>query len=162
MFKHSEPEKWLDFQWSNCREEKQLYLKKNPPLIEPPYGRGFLAACSLESLSHFLTIVKAEQNSPSVPPWHNNVHILRIFEVVVRRWVTIKAAMLQSVSPEAGVGLKGGLENKHARVEAVGPARIWSRWELVTLEKLIYVIQNLRGNRSINEFIWMIKPQIWF
>lgn len=66
-------------------------------------------------------------------------------------WVTVEAAVLQSVGTETGVGLKGGLENEHARVEAVGPARIWSCRELVTLEKLVHVIQNLRGNRSIRE-----------
>lgn len=59
--------------------------------------------------------------------------------------------MLQSVGAETSVGLKGGPENKHARVEAVGPARIWSCRELVTLEKLVHVFQNLRWNRSMKE-----------
>lgn len=61
-----------------------------------------------------------------------------IFEVWI--WVTVEAAMLQSVGAETGVGLKGGPENKHAGVEAVGPARIWSCRELVTLKKLVHVL----------------------
>lgn len=45
----------------------------------------------------------------------------------MRRCLTIKAAVLQGVIQEAGVGVKGRSEDKHAGVEAVGPARIRSR-----------------------------------
>lgn len=67
----------------------------------------------------------------------------------MQRCLTIKAAMLQGVIQEAGVGVKGRSEDKHARVEAVRPARIRSRWQLVSLKQLIHVTQNLGGNRSI-------------
>lgn len=60
--------------------------------------------------------------------------------------VTIKAAALQGVIYEPGVGVEGRSEDKHTRVEAVGPAGIRSGGQLVPLEQLVHVTQNLREN----------------
>ena len=63
-----------------------------------------------------------------------------------RSSLTIKAAVPQGVIQEAGVGVKGRSEDKHAGVEAVGPAGIRSCRQLVSLKQLVHVAQDLRGH----------------
>lgn len=64
---------------------------------------------------------------------------------------TIKAAMLQCVFQEPGVGVETGSENKHTRVETVGPTGIRSCRQLVSVEELVHVTQNLRGEEAADE-----------
>lgn len=68
--------------------------------------------------------------------------------------VTIKAAVLQGVIQESGVGVEGRSEDKHARVEAVRPTRIRSGWQLFSLEQLVHITQNLRDGERLNRFVW--------
>lgn len=65
-------------------------------------------------------------------------------------WIpTIKAAFLLTVCQELPVGVLGGTVDKHARVEAVWPARVRSSWQLLPLKQFIYICQNLGIRRTI-------------
>lgn len=64
--------------------------------------------------------------------------------------LTVKASMVQGMIQEAFVGLPGRPEDKHARVEAVGPSRVRSSGQLVPLEQLVYVRQDLRRTGTLS------------
>lgn len=58
--------------------------------------------------------------------------------------VTVKAAVLQGAVQESGVGVERRRKDEHARVEAVGPTRVRSSRQLVSVKQLVHVTQNLR------------------
>jgi len=60
--------------------------------------------------------------------------------------VTIEAAVLPGVLQEAVVCVQGRSEHKHPGVEAVGPAGVRSCRQLVSVEQLVHVTQDLRGD----------------
>lgn len=70
--------------------------------------------------------------------------------------ITIKAAVLQGEIQQAGVGDLGRSEDKHARIKAVGPARVRSSWQLVPLEQLVHIAQDLRRD-SVEKFYFMVS-----
>jgi len=56
----------------------------------------------------------------------------------------IETAVLYGVICDLVEGLYAGSEHKYARVEAIGPAYIWSSRQFLAIEQLIAVFQYLK------------------
>lgn len=63
---------------------------------------------------------------------------------------TIEAAVLYGELCDLVEGLHTGFVYKNTRVEAVGPADIWSSGQFLALEQLIAVFQHLKNAHSKN------------
>ncbi len=60
--------------------------------------------------------------------------------------LTVERALRERELQQRLVGLLGRAEDEDARVEAVGPAGVVRRRQLLALEQLVHVVQHLRTN----------------
>ena len=73
---------------------------------------------------------------------------------------TVEAALLGAVLHQLLIGRHGGLEHKHARVEAVRPSRVRGCGQLLALKQVVDVGDHLGGRRGGTDVL--VTVTTWF